>query len=293
LKDPQAGTVRRRHRRYRKAQARTKFLVMLLFAATAAVTWQFSRQQSVASLSHSSASVSSSTVPDAARPAISGAGESLYITSRPVRPAYPYSVIPGGVGSAEELRQISDHDPVVAQQFQGFDYANAHLVTVSEKQLMYVAFRKGDKVYWTRKKVALHPGETLISDGKIVARTRCGNRVAVAPLGPPAVMDPLISDFDRPLFSNEMVTNAVEPQPEAIASALPNPTPEVGNALQPTKSRKKGLIPLFFVPLAGIPGGSGGSHTPLAVAPEPGTWLLLSSGLAGVYWMARKSRRKR
>jgi hypothetical protein len=101
--------------------------------------------------------------PDAARSAISGAGESLYITSRPVRPAYSYSVIPGGVGSAEEFRQISDHDPVVAQQFQGFDYANAHLVTVSEKQLIYVAFRKGDKVYWTRKKVALHPGETLIA----------------------------------------------------------------------------------------------------------------------------------
>jgi len=32
---------------------------------------------------------------------------------------------------------------------------------------MYVAYRKGDKVYWTRKKVALHPGETLISDGKL------------------------------------------------------------------------------------------------------------------------------
>jgi len=288
LKDPQAGTVGRQNRRYRNAQARTKFLVMLLFAATAAVTWQFSRQQSVASLSPSSAS---STVAGAVRPAISSAGESLYITSRPVRPAYPYSVIPGGVGSAEELRQISDHDPVVAQQFQGFDYASAHLVTVSEKQLMYVAFRKGDKVYWTRKKVALHPGETLISDGKIVARTRCGNRVAVAPLGPPSIMDPLVSDFDQPLFSNEMVTNAVEPQPEAIAAALPSVEPDAANSLRPTKKRK-GLAPLFLLPFAGIPGGAS-SHTPLAVAPEPGTWLLLSSGLAGVYWMARKSRRKR
>jgi hypothetical protein len=215
----------------------------------------------------------------------------LYIASRPSRPAYPYSVIPGGVGSPEELRQISDHDPVVAKQFQGFDYEHAHLVTVSEKQMMYVAYRKGDKVYWTRKKVALHKGETLISDGKIVARTRCGNRVAVAPLGPPGIMDPLISDLDQPLFSNEMVTNQVEPQAEALAAAIPSPEPGVGNSLRPTKNRK-GMIPLLFLPLGGLPGG-GSSHTPLAVAPEPGTWFLLSSGLVGVYFMARKSRRKR
>jgi hypothetical protein len=259
-------------------------LVVLLFAATAAVTWQFSRQRPVASSSRSP------VVTGGTQSVLTGSAESLYIASRPGRPAYAYSVIPGGVGSAEELRQISDHDPVVAY-FQGFDYEHAHLVTVSEKQLMYVAYRKGDKVYWTRKKVALHPGETLISDGKIVARTRCGNRVAVAPLGPPGIMDPLISDLDQPLFSNEMVTNPAEPKAEVLAAAIPSPTSEVGNALQPTKNHK-GLIPLFFLPLAGIPGG-GSSHTPLAVAPEPGTWLLLSSGLAGVYFMARKSRRKR
>jgi hypothetical protein len=285
LKDPQVGVVRRKGHRFSKTQPRTKFLVMLLFGATAAVTWQFSRQQPIARTSHSSISAP----PAVSAPASST--DSLYIASRPSRPAYPYSVIPGGVGSGEELRQISDHDPVVAQQFRGFDYEHAHLVTVSEKQLMYVAYRKGDKVYWTRKKVALHPGETLISDGKIVARTRCGNRVAVAPLGPPGIMDPLISDLDQPLFSNEMVTSPAEPKAEVLAAAIPSPTSEVGNALQSTKNHK-GLIPLFFLPLAGIPGG-GSSHTPLAVAPEPGTWLLLSSGLAGVYFMARKSRRKR
>jgi hypothetical protein len=288
LKDLETGMVRRRHRRHRNAKARKWFLVMLLFAATAAVTWQFSRQRSVAGRSHSSPY----SVKGTGRAVTASTSDSLYIASRPGRPAYAYSVIPGGIESAEELRQISDHDPVVAQEFQGFDYQNARLVTVSEEQLMYVAYRKGDKVYWTRKKVPLHPGETLITDGKIVARTRCGNRVAVAPLGPPSIMDPLLSDFDQPLFSNEMVTNRVEPQPEAYAAIIPNSTPEVGNALRPARSHK-GMIPLFFVPLAGIPGGSGGSpHTPLAVAPEPGTLLLLTSGLAGVYLKSRKSRRK-
>lgn len=265
---------------------------MLLFAATAAVTWQFARQLPVASLSGSSATpetgrVGVAEIPDGQTFAQSST-ESLYVASRPSRPAYPYSIVPGGVGSAEELREIAGHDPVVAKHFQGFDYQQAHLVTVAEKQSMYVAYRKGDKVYWTRKKVALQPGETLISDGKITARTRCGNRVAVAPLGPLAAMDPLESDLNQPLFSNDMVTNAVEPQAEALAESLP--LPDAANALQPTKKRKR-FIPFLFLPLAGLPGGSS-SHTPLAVAPEPGTLLLLSSGLAGVYWKARKSRRK-
>ena len=288
LKDPR---VRVRHRQPRRHRTRTRtwFLVTLLFAATAVVTWQFSRQQPVAGLSRLPASLPASQggLPDA-NSTRSMSAESLYVASRPNRPAYPYSVIPGGVGSVEELREIAEHDPVVARHFQGFDYQQAHLVTVSGKQSMYLAYRQGDKVYWTRKKVALHPGETLISDGKIVARTRCGNRVAVAPLGPPALIDPLEADFNQPIFSNDLVTNPVDPQTEAYAGALPSPA----NSLLPTNNRKR-MIPLFFLPLAGLPGGGSSSHTPLAVTPEPGTMLLLSSGLVGVYWKSRKARRKR
>jgi hypothetical protein len=278
--------VQRKRRRTRPSHTGRTFLVMLLFAATAAVTWQFARQRPVASL------------PVAPRPATAlqlspvKLTEPLYVLPRPSQAVYPYSVIPGGVGSVEELREIAEHDPVVAQEFQGFDYQHAHLVTVSEKQSMYVAYRQGDKVYWTRKKMTLHPGETLISDGKIAFRTRCGNRIAVAPLGPPGLMDPLEADLDQPLFANEMVTNAVEPKPEAIATSLPSAAPIVGNALVPAASHK-GLIPLFFLPLAGLPGTGGSSpHPPLAVAPEPGTLLLLSTGLAGVYRKSRKARRK-
>src|SRR6266478_1487793 len=292
LKDSNVSVVRHRHRRPSRKSAATKFLVALLFAATAATTWQFARQKPASSMSYVRPELSQIKLNEADPSTVADRSYSSFIDSRPGRPAYLYSVIPGGVASAEELRQAMEHDPVVAQQFAGFDFQRAHLVQVSEKQSMHVAYRMGQKVYWTRKKVALHPGETLISDGKIAARTRCGNRVAVAPLGPPAIMDPLEADFNQPLFSNDMVTDAVEPQPEAYTTDLPSAPPDAGNALLPTKSRKR-MIPLLFLPLAGLPGRSSSSHTPLAVTPEPGTPLLLSSGLAGVYWKSRKSRRKR
>jgi hypothetical protein len=284
-----------RHHRHRKRRLfsktrlfrKTTILALLLFAAAVVVTWQFAGQQPVSTLSSvpsEPAQVDAAEIPaEGSAPANYGEGSG--------RPAYLYSVITGGIGSVEDLREIAERDPVVAQEFRGFDYDHARLVTVSEKQSMYVAYRMGDKVYWTRKKIALHPGETLISDGKIVARTRCGNRISAVPLGPPAIMDPLISDFDQPLFSNAMVTHEVEPEPAIYQASLPSPPPDAGNSLRPTTHGKR-IIPLFFLPFGMFPGGSS-SHTPLAVAPEPGTLLLLSSGLVGVYWKSRKSRRKR
>jgi hypothetical protein len=288
LKDSSVSVVRYRRRRHSQKSARTKFLVALLFAATAAITWQFARQRPASSMSYASPAVDRIKLNEADPSAAVSRAYSSFMDSRPGRPAYLYSVIPGGVASAEELRQAMEHDPVVAQQFAGFDFERAHLVQVSEQQSMHVAYRMGDKVYWTRKNVALHKGETLISDGKIAARTRCGNRIAVAPLGPPALAEPAEADLDQPLFSNDMVTHEVDPQPETYEAVIPMAAPVEGNALQATKRK---AIPFFFLPFFGLPGGS--SHPPLAVTPEPASLLLFSSGLAGVYWKSRKARRKR
>lgn len=265
----------------------------LLFAATAAITWQFARQQPVsksyASVESNQAGLDQTGLNPADSSALTNPSYSAFIASRPGRPAYLYSVIPGGIANAEDLRQAMGRDPVVAREFAGFDFQRAHLVQISEPQSMHVAYRTGDKVYWTRKKVKLHRGETLISDGKIVARTRCGNRIALVPLGPPAIVDPVDADFNQPLFSNDMVTREVEPQPETYAAALPMTPPIEGNSLQPTHHKR---IPFFILPFFGVPGGGSSSDTPLAVAPEPGAVLLFSSGLLGVYWKVRKSRRK-
>ena len=247
MKDSSGSVVRHRYRRRSRKNARARFLAMLLFAATAAITWQFARQQPVSKSSYASAELNQTGLDQiglnpADSSALTNSSYSAFIASRPGRPAYLYSVIPGGIANAEELRQIMGHDPVVAREFEGFDFQRAHLVQISEPQSMHVAYRKGDKVYWTRKKVKLHPGETLISDGKIVARTRCGNRIAVVPLGPPAMADPVDADFNQPLFSNDMVTREVEPQPETYAAALPVAPPIEANSLQPTHHKRDSFL---------------------------------------------------
>ena len=103
------------------------------------------------------------------------------VQARNPRVVYPYSVVPGGVRSGEELQNVAAHDPAVAQHYSGFSYKQARVVEVSEPKLVYLSYRRGDRIYWSRKQAKLHVGEKLLSDGHITARTRCGNQVSVLP----------------------------------------------------------------------------------------------------------------
>ena len=66
------------------------------------------------------------------------------------RPVYPYSVVPGGVKDAHELKWAAEHDPVVASHYAGFDYDHARIVQLVLARTVYVSYRIGNKIYWTR-----------------------------------------------------------------------------------------------------------------------------------------------
>jgi hypothetical protein len=97
--------------------------------------------------------------------------------TQPPRPVYPYSVVPGGVGDVNELKWVAEHDPIVGAHYAGFNYARAQVVRLTLARTVYVSYRIGNHIYWTRRRVKLHKGEKLITDGRITARTRCANRV--------------------------------------------------------------------------------------------------------------------
>jgi len=125
-----------------------------------------------------------SSNPDPIRAGLPQAAPSIALLSaapvaRPTtRRVYPYSVVPGGVASQAELVRIVRSDKVVATHYASFDLSRAHEVTVGKPRAVHVSYRKGNKVYWTAKKVMLREGETLLSDGKNEMRTRCANRVS-------------------------------------------------------------------------------------------------------------------
>lgn len=113
------------------------------------------------------------------------------------RRVYPYSVIPGGVGSRADIAEHVASDKIVADHYASFDVAKAHPVTVSKARAVHVSYRKGNKIYWTAGKVMLAKGETLLSDGTHEIRGRCGNRISDAAQLPVAMSEPTAAELDQ------------------------------------------------------------------------------------------------
>lgn len=106
------------------------------------------------------------------------------------RPVYAYSVIPGGVYTADEFKNATQRDPVVAAVYGALSPANLRVETVSADRLAYMSYRRDGKVYWTNHKLRLKEGETILTDGSSEIRARCGNGISMEPMQPTAEADP-------------------------------------------------------------------------------------------------------
>ncbi|HVI11150.1 MAG TPA: PEP-CTERM sorting domain-containing protein [Candidatus Binatia bacterium] len=235
---------------------------------------------------------------------------------RAARPVYPYSVVPGGVEDVKELKWVAEHDPVVAAHYAGFDYAHAQVVRLTLARTAYVSYRIGSRIYWTHHRLALRKGEKLITDGRMTARTRCANRVEETPQQEAAApVEPPPQKFDEPVRNGEGTAMQAPPVPfESALLTRPQipgldaarplslydpfvgggwtpiaapPLPIPSELCAPAKKKGTGEIEIEADGVGkkkktGACGGSGG------VIPEPSTWLLFASGLAAIYWQARR-----
>jgi len=230
------------------------------------------------------------------------------------RPIYPYSVVPGGVEDAKELKWVAEHDPIVAAHYAGFNYARAQVVRLTLARTVYVSYCIGNRIYWSRRRITLKKGEKLLTDGRITARTRCANRVEEAPQQQASPNEPPVEKFEEPVRSGE--GTAMKAPPVAFRSALMN-RPQVpglgpaGPLSMYDPFGQGGFVPISAPPLPsgvcgpikkkkgdefGIEGGTKQKKRPSNPCgeggslgtPEPGTWLLFISGLALIYWQSRR-----
>jgi hypothetical protein len=184
-------TNRRHVRRRRRSHFRRTIVVavsstFLLYAGLIVRQWQ--RQPNRAPTSHSNAPS------PAIQPAV------LRVSGRPV---YPLSVIPGGAYSAPELVVALESDPVAASHYSVFQRAQLRTERSPFTEPVYVSYRRYNRIFWTRRALLLHEGETLLTDGVSYARARCGNRISLAPQQPVAEVEPLADTLDTPAIVEE------------------------------------------------------------------------------------------
>lgn len=141
-------------------------------------------------------------------------GDLVSIAAKQSRKVYRFSVVPGGVYSGAELSAIRRIDPVVAEHYSDFG-ASAVVTRVKEDMLVYVSYRSGNKVYWSRKKHKVCKGETVITDGKNMARTRCGNRLSKT-----FKMPVLAPKQEPPEYALNLPDAPVEPIPQGEGGPL-------------------------------------------------------------------------
>jgi len=114
----------------------------------------------------------------------------------PGRANYNYSVIPGGAHSAQELAHAIETDVVVADHYRDVDPQTMRPERVAAERYAYVSYRKNDRVFWTKNKVRIYEGETVLSNGQTEIRARCGNAISLAPLLPTSEDEPDEAQFD-------------------------------------------------------------------------------------------------
>jgi hypothetical protein len=309
----QMGSRRRPTRRHRRNRLMRRAVMVLTLASFAvglsAVALRYLSPSLFRSAQEQGPSLGEA---EASRDRVLQANEETFAPNSAGRPVYPYSVVRGGVEDARELKWVAEHDPVVAAHYAGFDYQRARVVRLALAQTVYLSYRIGNKVYWTRHRIALHKGEKLITDGKITARTRCGNRVETVPQQAASSSEPPAAKFEEPIGGGD--GTAAQAPPVAFQSALMSRPGTPGIGPQPPLSLYSPFSAESWIPIAPPPlpvagvcepinkkgtepvtvGESGKKKVacrPPESVPEPGTWLLFATGLAGIYfWRVRNKR---
>jgi len=115
----------------------------------------------------------------------------------PTRPVYRHSIVPGGAYTRDEVAEAMRSDATVAAHYRQLDVDKVHTKRITAARAVYVSYRVGNQTYWTKNRVQLSPGETVLTDGDTEIRARCGNLVSDHAQQPVATEEPPLAALDE------------------------------------------------------------------------------------------------
>lgn len=178
-----ADRPRRRRRHRARAQRLGMLVFLVLVAGLVALSAAVAHMRSIAALD-----LPASPQIEIAQP--------VREPRLPERPVFRHSVVAGGVYTSDEVEAAMARDGVVAAHYSGVNPSALRVETLPTDRDVYMSYRIGQEIFWTKQKVRLREGETILTDGVHHLRARCGNCIAFMPMAPTADDEPGEMEFD-------------------------------------------------------------------------------------------------
>ncbi len=300
MNDPATGNVPRRRRSWYRRRLRNQRILgtSVLMVIIVAFCWQNAARLLELPAFHFPQVLPDSfrarqdfrTADDQSWTPVRGGRHKSYLSRIPG--VYPYSLVPGGVENPASLREIAARDRAIGRHYAHFDYNKAHLVRLTEPLDVYVSYRIRDTIFWSRKTIRLPAGETLLTDGKMSLRAKCGNQISNTPQPEVSDQEPDEDVLNQPVAMAEFVPPLHPPAPNLPAgSPMASATAFSGGFAFPVVAMGGGApVTVCRYEDGAIDKKCKPHHKPPRTS-EPAAFMLIAFGLAMVLWRYQSSRR--
>lgn len=137
----------------------------------------------------------------------------IHVSFRPLNLA----LIPGGITSVEGFLQRVAEDPTLNAFFGSCD-VEATFQQLPDDILVFVAFRRGQEIKWTRRPLLVHKGEYVLTFCGKTVLARCGNLISWTPMQPSEDVPPGL--LEAPVEERPNRKASDHPVPSYLASQI-------------------------------------------------------------------------
>jgi hypothetical protein len=108
------------------------------------------------------------------------------------RPIYPFSLVAGGVYTANDLARAMKVSDGLRLHYANFDFSHVRLIRMQGNTQAYVSYKHKGRIFWSKHPVTLEAGELVLADGHYLVRARCANQISFVPQTPVEVTDSIV-----------------------------------------------------------------------------------------------------